>query len=126
MLRIVKTVVIFAYTRRTQPLGGAITMNHRKHKVLGNYCWDCKVRTSNAVPGFDKSSHSDGPRVDYIKGAVVWADGTRDMRDSGGGSERLNCSMCKSSDCHYPVHEEKYRVVSTGLAKAWDKFNPVI
>lgn len=100
-------------------------MNHRTHKVLGQYCWDCKVRTTNSTPGFEKSNtHSDGPRINYMTGSVVWADGTRDW--AAGSGDRAKCVMCHSPSCNNPVHEEKYMIKSTSLAKAWDKFNPVI
>lgn len=102
-------------------------MTHRNHNVLGSYCWDCKIRTNNSTPGFEKrTAKNDGPRINYMKGSVVWADGTRDMRDSGGGSERLACSVCRRHDCTKPVHEEKYKIVASSVAKNWDKFNPVI
>lgn len=103
---------------------GAITMNHKNHKVLGAYCWDCKVKTANGIPGFERNVRGDGPRINYMTGSVVWADGTRDW--AAGSDDRASCVMCKRHDCNKPVHEEKYIVKSSGLAKAWDQFNPVI
>lgn len=43
---------------------------------------------------------------------VVWADGSHD-------SSR-KCAECGSTTCKFPVHLERYKVVSTAKAKAWD------
>lgn len=69
---------------------------------------------------------NDGPKMDYQITDVVWADGTRDMRDSGGGSERATCIICHNFGCNIPVHLEKYRVISSSIAKQWELDNPVI
>lgn len=43
---------------------------------------------------------------------VVWADGTHDSAK--------NCSECGIATCKYPVHRERYRVLSSPKAKAFD------
>jgi hypothetical protein len=117
-------------------------MNHRKHKVLGNYCWDCKISTKAGIPNWPSGpSESDifyDIRNQTPKGLevddnpyknleeVVWTDGTRDMRNTAGGSEREDCIQCSNSNCKIPVHSEKYRIITSKLASNWDKANPVI
>lgn len=54
-------------------------MRHTKHNVLGEYCWDCRVRTSSLIPGWPKRSKSDGPKVEQPKcESVRWQDGSLD------------------------------------------------
>lgn len=43
---------------------------------------------------------------------VVWADGTHDSAKT--------CSECGLTTCKYPVHRERYRILSTKKAQQWD------
>lgn len=52
--------------------------------------------------------------------SVSWVDGTHD--------NSRKCLLCGSRECavNARVHAERYKVVTTKLAKAWDLNNPVI
>lgn len=93
---------------------------HKGHNVLGKYCWDCRANLTSGTPGFPRRDKSDGPRVaKHDVKDVVWADATHDDTDS--------CVLCGHAvKCKHPVHTERYQVKQTALAKAWDRFNPVI
>lgn len=94
-------------------------MEHRKHLVLGHYCWSCKINTKAGVPGFPRRDHytAVGPKPEVKD--VVWADGTHDDTD--------RCAICgHGTKCRIPVHGENYKHVATSVARSWDKLNPVV
>jgi hypothetical protein len=117
-------------------------MDHRKHKVLGHYCWDCRMEVKSGIPNWP--SGPSGSDYCFCEGSsmpqgfevgraiyenleeVVWTDGTRDVRNGYGGSEREDCEQCGNPNCKIPVHGEKYRVIIGKLASDWDKANPVV
>lgn len=93
---------------------------HKGHNKLGGYCWTCRANLVAGTPGFPRRIKNDGPRVAlYNTKDVVWADSTHD------GTGR--CTLCGPLIiCPIPVHNERYRVKQTGLAKAWDAVNTVV
>jgi hypothetical protein len=70
---------------------------HKNHQVLGDYCWNCQVRTSNKMPGWSS------PYKDTQTHRIRWADGSTDNSDT--------CDMC-GRRCHKPVHMDYYKEVS--------------
>ena len=93
-------------------------MIHNSHKVLGNYCWDCRAITKADVPGWNKKAKSSLQSFQAEVFEVVWAD--------GGRNSASNCNVCSTPRCKYPVHGERYGEKSSGLMKAWDASNPTI
>lgn len=77
---------------------------HKKHNVLGDYCWDCQQRTKAGIPGWSKPSRDDGPQdINVTPSVVVWADGSEDFN-------RI-CDNCGSPACKTPVHKDHYQEV---------------
>ena len=77
---------------------------HNGHKVLGNYCWNCRIRTKVEIPGWTKADRSDGPKSKHMEGvAVTWKDGTHDSASP--------CVVCHKPHCSIPVHPERYREI---------------
>lgn len=84
-------------------------MNHKGHKVLGHFCWDCQLNTRAGVPGWKHISKNQAPKLDYGTTSVVWADGSYD--------ENKECSECHSHVCKFPVHTDSYKVLISTVAK---------
>jgi len=92
---------------------------HYKHNTIGKYCWDCRMNLAVGTPGFPRpDNHSaSGPKQDVKD--VVWADGTHDDTD--------RCAICgHGTKCKYPVHGERYKIVSSTIAKNWDVANGAV
>ncbi len=89
----------------SKPLEEIYDESHRDHLVLGHYCWNCRIRTSNQTQGWVRTSWSDGPKLKEKITDVVWADGGHD--DSG------ECFMDLSHKCHMPVHPDHYKEIGT-------------
>jgi len=85
--------------------------DHNKHNVLGEYCWDCKKRTSAGIPGWPKASKDDGPiNPEREITSVVWADGTEDVS--------RECVICKTIGCNIPVYDESYIEVANNAVES--------
>ena len=74
-----------------------VPTEHKKHQVLGDYCWDCQVRTSNKTPGVTYENRN------TVVHRISWADGSKDDSDK--------CDMCERR-CKNPVHTDHYKEVS--------------
>lgn len=80
---------------QSEESGSLLPHQHRNHNVLGNYCWNCKIRISNRIPGWSSGNK------DKQAYRVIWADSSKD--DSG------KCNECLRQDCKFPVHTDHYK-----------------
>jgi hypothetical protein len=84
--------------------------NHTNHKVLGNYCWDCKKKTAAGVPGWPKSRKNDGTvKVQAPPSMVIWANGEEDTSRT--------CFHCLNTSCKNPVLSSAISPVGDGYGE---------
>lgn len=81
-----------------------MTTEHRGHKILGHWCWDCQVKVKGGIPGWRIPFH--GPKAHYSiwdksaltgKGyctSIVWMN-----KDN---ATNRPCALCERY-CNYPV-----------------------